>query len=611
MNWIDIVWPMIGAISLTMGLFHLLIWSKRRSETVYLLFGMVALLVATVSVLELIAMRQHSASAYAQLLRWGHVPFAGAMLCLILFVDRRFDAGSRWLFHGAWLSRGVALLANFTTGANLNFQSVASLGRADILGSPIATPIGEPNSWMVTGQLAQLILLAYMVSIILDVWRRGDPAQLRSALLVCGSVITFVLASNLVIVLLVLELAQAPIMVSTLFLLVVLASSYELGGEVIRAGLLSRKLSDSQRSLGESERRLKLAANAGQLGLWSWDVDGNDSWVSETGYALLGLAPGDAIGWQGLLDLAHAEDRPALHAARTVALQTGEFTCEYRLGDVDGGERWLAASGRLDDHIPGTPRILRGVLVDISQRKLADLQREELAHLSRVALLGEMSSTIAHELNQPLTAVLSNAQAAERFLVSNPPDLVEVRDCLVDVIDNTRRAGDVIRRVRDMLRKDTVKHEPMDLNEVIQDALHLMAGDLRRRDVAVRLALAPGLARVSGDPVQIKQVLLNLVLNAADALAARPSDRIISVCSRPGPASVEILVSDNGPGIAPDQLEKIFTAFVTSKASGIGLGLAICRTIVQAHGGTLRAHNTNDGGACLQLRLPVAGSLAN
>lgn len=599
---------MIGATSLTMGMIHLLIWFQRRAKIEYLIFSLVAFLVAVMSVMELLAMGEDSALAYGGLLRWGHLLFAVTTVLLIVFVDIRFRAGSRWLFHGAWSLRVAALIPNFFTGVNLNFTRIDSLASVEVLGGTISMPIGQANSWMVLGQVATVFLLAYMVSVILHTRRNGDPVQARSALIVCGSVIAFQMTSNLVIVLVVLGLTAAPIMVSLTFLAVVLAASYELGGEVIRAGLLSRKLDDSQRRLGESEDRVQLAAQAGGLGLWTWDIDGDGSWFSPTGYELLQLGPGDTIEWEGLIAKAHPDDRQGLRTARTRALESGVLACEYRLQQCDGPERWLAVAGRADGGSDHLSRVLRGVLVDITERKLAERQREELAHLSRVAVVTEMTSTLAHELSQPLTMILSSAQAAERLLADDPPDLPEVRDCLADIIDSDRRASDVIRRVRTMLRKEPGSHAPMDINEVIQDALHLIAWDLQKRDVAFALQPASTLPPVMGDPVQIKQVLLNLMINAADALEKRPEGRKLTLGSRQvSDTRVEITVSDNGDGIPPDQLEHVFTAFVTSKPSGLGLGLAICRTIAEAHGGMLHASSGSGGGASFHLVLPVAG----
>jgi C4-dicarboxylate-specific signal transduction histidine kinase len=202
--------------------------------------------------------------------------------------------------------------------------------------------------------------------------------------------------------------------------------------------------------------------------------------------------------------------------------------------------------------------------------------------------------------------VLSNAQAALRFLDGGPEQLEEVRDCLVDIVDNDKRAGDVIRRLRTLLKKEDAEYRPLDLNEVVVDVLRLTRSDLLNRNVSVATRLAPNLPPVLGDRVQLQQVLLNLVMNACDAMDALPHGRCIEVRTDGHDSSpVEVVVSDVGKGIAEDQLERIFEPFVTSKSEGMGMGLAVCRTIVKSHGGSLTASNNPARGASFRFSLPA------
>jgi PAS domain S-box-containing protein len=249
-------------------------------------------------------------------------------------------------------------------------------------------------------------------------------------------------------------------------------------------------------------------------------------------------------------------------------------------------------------------------VADVTARKRMELehsqQREELAHLSRVSLLGELSGSLAHELNQPLTAVLSNAQAALRFLSRQPPNLAEVRESLAEIVENDKRASEVIRRLRAMLRKEPLDHQPLAANDVVHDVLKLMHSDLLNRRVAVTLELAGDLPVIRGDRVQLQQVVMNLVVNACDAMRETAGERAIHIRSRlDAGTSVELSVSDLGHGIAEGELERIFTPFVTTKSEGIGLGLAICRTIVHAHRGKLWASNNSGAGATFHFTLPV------
>jgi len=231
----------------------------------------------------------------------------------------------------------------------------------------------------------------------------------------------------------------------------------------------------------------------------------------------------------------------------------------------------------------------------------------ELAHLSRVAMLGELSGSLAHELNQPLAAILSNAQAAQRFLARNPGDLGEVRAILQDIVDDDKRAGEVIRRLRALLRKEEVEHHALDVNDVVLEVLRLMRGDLVNRNVSVSTQLAAALPAVTGDRVQLQQVLINLVINGCDALEGEGArERQISVRTRVAGDQVEVSVADSGKGIAADSLERVFQPFVTTKVHGMGLGLAVCRTIVTAHAGRIWAARNPGAGATFHFTLPAA-----
>jgi len=256
---------------------------------------------------------------------------------------------------------------------------------------------------------------------------------------------------------------------------------------------------------------------------------------------------------------------------------------------------------------------LLAVINDISPRRAieqeAKQQRNELAHLSRVALLAELSGSLAHELNQPLTAILSNAQAGTRYLARDPPELDEVRQSLLNIVSNDKRAGEVIRRLRAMLRNEPPDFRPLDLNDVVGDVLHIANGDLLSRNVQLHLELAPDLPAIRGDRVQLQQVLLNLVMNGSDAMTGCTGRRELTIRTQVlGPDEVELQVRDIGAGIPEQDLERIFSPFVTSKREGLGLGLAICTTIAQAHHGRLWAQNNAGPGATfhLELRRPSA-----
>jgi signal transduction histidine kinase len=236
-------------------------------------------------------------------------------------------------------------------------------------------------------------------------------------------------------------------------------------------------------------------------------------------------------------------------------------------------------------------------------------QHLQLAHLTRVAMMGQLSGSLAHELTQPLTAILSSAQAAQRVLQRDSVDLGEVREILQDIVDDDRRAGEVIGRLRTLLRRGETQLQVIDVPQVVREALQVTRSDLLAKHVKLNYRCAVDLPTVRGDRVQIEQVLLNLIMNAADAMAdSDPHERRIDVNVAGEGNVLRVSVSDSGAGITPDQLERVFEAFYTTKRTGLGLGLAICRSIITAHGGRLWAVSDGYRGSTFHFTLPVAVS---
>jgi signal transduction histidine kinase len=241
----------------------------------------------------------------------------------------------------------------------------------------------------------------------------------------------------------------------------------------------------------------------------------------------------------------------------------------------------------------------------IAMRQTIEL-RETLAHTGRVSLMGQLASALAHELSQPLGAILRNTEAAEMMLQQTAPDSEEMRSIVEDVLRDVHRAGDVIHKLRSLLGKGELKLQPLELPEVIRDVLTLLKSDAMIRHVRFTVEIPPDLPAALGDRIHLQQVLLNLIVNAMDALDAQ-ADRQVCVFARLiDPATLAVRVCDNGPGMPEEKLGRLFESFYTTKASGMGMGLAVSKTIIEAHKGKLTAENQPAGGACFSFTLQTA-----
>jgi PAS domain S-box-containing protein len=364
--------------------------------------------------------------------------------------------------------------------------------------------------------------------------------------------------------------------------------------------------------LKESEERMTFAAAAANIGLWQFDRHRNELWATEHCRAMFGLARDAPLTRDAFLSAVHPDD---LQTA-TQSLRRSLGTEQPAISDVrivlPGEEvRWVRMRARSRSESGGRLDHLGGIFIDITEQKSAEaevaLQRLEVEHLMRVSVLGELSGSIAHEINQPLTAILSNAQAALHLLAQESPDVVEIRDALEEIVHEDNRAGEVIHRLRGLLTKGERKAEYININDLVRSTVRLLNSELIGRDINVRLDLESGESLARGDSVQLQQVLLNLVMNAMDAMASTPmAQRFILISTREAQTGmVDVLVKDRGHGIRPKENGHVFEPFYTTKDHGLGLGLTLCSTIIQAHQGRLTLVNDEGGGAIAVFSLPI------
>jgi PAS domain S-box-containing protein len=366
----------------------------------------------------------------------------------------------------------------------------------------------------------------------------------------------------------------------------------------------------TEKALRESEEQWKAVFENNPTMYFMVDTSGTILSVNPLGAEQLGFTIDELIG-HPVLDLFHVEDRETVKRNAAVCFERrGQpMSWEARKIRNNGEVLWVRETARVM-LIKDRPVALIAC-EDITERKrVSEALREvqmELAHANRVATMGQLTASIAHEVSQPITAASNNAAAALEFLSGNPPDLEEVREALGSVVKSTDRAGDIVDRIRSLVKKAPPRNVWFDINEMINELIALVRSEVVQKRVAVGTRLAEGLLSVQGDRVQLQQVVLNLILNAVDAMSSVddvPRELLISTESW-GADQVRVAVHDSGPGIDPEHLERVFDSFYTTKPSGMGLGLAICRSIVDAHGGRLWADANEPRGAVFQFTVPA------
>jgi two-component system sensor kinase FixL len=613
MSWITIVWSMNAAACLTLGAIYCVVWCKQRDSPVPLLFSFSAVAAAAVAGFELVMLHANTVGQYEALLRWIHVPVWVLTLSFVSFVRRYLRAGRQSLAWSIYGLRTLVLILNFILTPNINFRAITSIRHFSWWGGEIVSvPVGVANPWGLLSNVTLLLLLIFSMDATITVWRRGDRQR---ALVVGGSMILgAIVASHVPLV--IWGIINVPFFLSFAYSGIVLAMGYELSNDMLQTAQLAQQLDASEADLRETQRRMELAASAAELSMWMWDIVRNEIWITDKGRALFGFGPSEKLDFDRFRSSVHPDDRESVLKAVGNSLRTGaEYRCEYRVVSADGQLRWIAGRGHVEFNGDGQPVRMRGASLDITKRKQAEeqvaCQRNEMAHLSRVSTLGELSGSIAHELNLPLSAILSNAQAAQRILANGDADPAEVREILNEIVSEDKHAAEVIQRLRQWLKKDMLQQHSLQINEVVEDVLKLIRSDLINQKVTVDTQLARNLPMVTGDPVQLQQVLVNLVVNACDAMTScnTPERRLlIRTGIENGSSAVIVSVTDRGDSIPREKLEQIFEPFFTTKEKGMGLGLSVCRTIIAAHRGKLWATNNADCGATFHFSLPISAS---
>ncbi len=475
-NFLVIGWSMCAAMSLMLGLMHILFWVSDRRITAYLLSAVMGFAAATSAILELNMLKTHSPETYSVLLRWENLAIFLILVPMVWFIRQYFLSGRRWLAILITVLWCTGILINFLVPGNLTFYEVTGLHyHTSFWGESFALPTGIVNPWKILADIASLLILAYTIDAALQLWRRSHRNR---AWVVGGAIVVFILFSGIHTPLVDAGLVQTPYLISFSFLAIVFALSYQVVRDAGRGARYAQELLETQRNLDQ---------------------------------------------------------------------------------------------------------------------------------LSRANLLGEYTTILAHELNQPLTAILSNAQAARKYLASAPHKLDLVDEILSDIVRDDKRATEIINWLRGMLKKQKTEREQFDINAAIREVLGILERDLKRKHIKFSVQYARGLPTLYAGRIEIQQVMLNLLANAIRATNGLDNaNRVINIRTHLIEGGVQVEVADFGPGIAEELLESLFDTFVSGEKNEIGMGLAICRRIIESYEGRIWANNSPVGGAVFYFTLPVS-----
>ena len=586
---------MVAAACLTLGTTHLLVWYKRRGNWADLFFFLAAAGTTGMVLCELWIMRAATPEEFGTLLRWYHVPVWVNIVALVGFVRFYLRAGRKWLAWTICILRTLALLINFLVKSNINYLDITGLRSVPFLGESISVAEGKPNPWMIVSILSLLLFEIFVLDAVIVVWRRSER---RRAAATGVSIFLFVLLGVIQAVLEPLGILGWTVTIGPAFIILLAVMSYEISRDVA----LAAQITDD---LLESEERRALASEAAELGYWDWDIEqdqirGSDKWLR-----LFGFESGKAVNLDDVLRRIHPEDRESVEQGVQRSLDDlVEYAGEYRVILPDSTERWISARGRLHSEAGKPPVRMLGTAMDITQHKQDEFDmsnmRLELVHLSRVTTMNACSGFMAHEINQPLGAILNNATAAKLILGEERED---IRDILSDIALDARRADDVIRRIRGMVRKCEEHNEPLQMNSLIEETVELLKPFISSSKVRINLDLEHDLAEVFGDRVRLQQVLLNLALNAVHSMSEIPMGVVRISSAIDTEDRVLVSISDSGTGIEEADIDTVFKPYFTTKKEGMGLGLSICRAIIEDHDGRIWGENGPDGGAVFSFTL--------
>jgi len=582
-----------------LALLHLCIGVLDRSNSKHLLVAVMALGAGGVAWGELAIMFVDNVESCWWLLDSMHLSLTALLLPMPWFVYLHFQSGRRWL---AWLSSLMWLLAvglNFFQPHSLTYTEITELTqRTTFWGESFTYIIGVRNPWALVADLAVLLILAFVVDATIQLWRKGAGWRTR---FVCASMIFFFVAAMAHVPLVDLGMLPIPTLIGPIFLPFVAVMSLGLALDVVATYRLSRQV------IANEERWSTLLDNIGLL-VVGVDRNGRINYVNPHLCEVIGYSSEEMLD-SSFEPYISPKDLSEVQARFTGSIQ-GDLheQTQSRVRTKEGQDKVVRWSNVLlhdeDGGVSGTISIGADLTEQLRAEQALRETKLTLDHARGLNMLGELSAALAHELSQPLSAILANAQAGRRYMNQDEPEPSEMIAILDDIVKDDKRAAGVIQRLRDLMRPGPIQIECCDMHAIIRDALELCQADLETSEIQVELDLAAENFVADTGRVELQQVILNIVSNAQRAMSGSPVRKLtISTVDENGHWVLHI--RDTGSGISEELLPRIFEPFSTSRPEGFGMGLAICRRLLELHGGKITARNLPDAGAEFSVTIPT------
>jgi PAS domain S-box-containing protein len=598
MSWITVIWSLNAGACLTLAAFYGVVWSKQRGNRSYLLFSCSAIAAAVMSAFELRMLNATTVEQYQELMRWIHVPAWVLTVSFVAFVRLYLHAGRRRLAWTIYALRTVVLILNFAFPVSINFTKVTGIRHFSWAGEMISVPVGVPNPWGLLSQITLLLLLVFSIDATITVWRRGDR---RRALFIGGSMVFgAILAWHVPMI--IWGIIEAPFFLAFTYTGVVAAMGYELSRDMARAASLTRELE-------VSEKRFNLAADSANLGMWEWDLEKDEIWVSPTRRAQLGFPASGKITFEELISRWHEGDRDKVRQAVNEAIQDGkDYQAEFRVVRADGSMQWVCARGRVQVDEHRKPKRLTGVSLDVTARKeaevLAQQQRGELERLrqqktaflerevaERARLEREVIESCAREqrriaydlhdgVGQQLVGIALSAKLLAEQLRQDRPAEAEKASAIVQLANEAARQTRLT--ARSLEGADGVSDLKMALESL---AMNISHNCHVKSTVKANGASLPVNASVAS---QLYRIAQEAVRNAVEHGAAR--EVLIQLTF--GNREIDLTVQDDGKGF-------------NTKTNGQGMGLRIMRYRAQCVGGSCEVHPGPTQGTLVHCRVPL------